>query len=88
MDAEQYVNVGGRLLVGLFLTVWVRKPLLPYISAWQVPPPPPSGSSLFISTFFIFPPLDIFVIPCLVESTAFTNVSASILLLHSFSFPQ
>eukprot|EP00892_Ulva_mutabilis_P005822 jgi/Ulvmu1/3611/UM017_0023.1 len=35
VDAEQYVNVGGRLMVGLFLTVWVRKPLLPYISAWQ-----------------------------------------------------
>lgn len=36
VDAEQYVNVGGRLLVGIFLSVWVRKPLLPYITAWQV----------------------------------------------------
>jgi hypothetical protein len=35
-DSDQYVNVGGRNLVGLFLSVWVRKPLLPHISSWQV----------------------------------------------------
>jgi hypothetical protein len=44
-DSEQYVNVGGRNLVGLYLTVWVRKPFLPHISSWQVPLPPSSHYS-------------------------------------------
>jgi hypothetical protein len=35
-EAEQYVHVGGRALVGLYLSVWIRKPLLQHTSAWQV----------------------------------------------------
>lgn len=35
-ESEQYVHVGGRNLVGLYLSVWVRKPLLPHITSWQV----------------------------------------------------
>lgn len=35
-ESEQYVHVGGRNLVGLYLSVWVRKPLLSHVSSWQV----------------------------------------------------
>lgn len=35
-ESEQYVHLGGRNLVGLYLSVWVRKPLLPHVSSWQV----------------------------------------------------
>jgi hypothetical protein len=35
-DHEQYVHVGGRQMVGLYLSVWARKPIADSISCWQV----------------------------------------------------
>ena len=34
-DREVYVHIGGRQLVGLYLTIWARKPVAPHISSWQ-----------------------------------------------------
>lgn len=35
-DHQQFIHIGGRQLVGLYLTVWARKPVAEHVSAWQV----------------------------------------------------
>ena len=35
-DHEQYVHIGGRQMVGLYVSVWARKPVAENVSAWQV----------------------------------------------------
>jgi hypothetical protein len=45
-DHQVYEKVGGKHLVGLYLSVWVRKPLAQHVSAWQVCSLHPEGPNL------------------------------------------
>jgi hypothetical protein len=37
-EHQIYERIGGKLLVGLYLSVWARKPVATHVSAWQVRP--------------------------------------------------